>query len=215
MTTTVEFHFDFGSANAYFPHRLIPGIETRTGASFTYVPILLGGVFKATNNKAPMVAFADVQNKLDYQRLEIMRFIKRYGTDKWRMNPHFPVNTLAIMRGAVAAEQEGVLGPYAEAMFAAMWEDGLKLDEPEIIAATIAKAGLDADKLMALAQTPEVKAKLAANTEASVKRGTFGSPTFFLGEEIYFGKDSLRDLEEDIVHAQQVQAASAPLREFP
>lgn len=213
--TQVEFHFDFGSANAYFPHRLIPAIETRTGANFIYVPILLGGIFKATNNKAPMVAFADVKNKLDYQRLEIVRFMKKYGTDKWRMNPNFPVNTLQIMRGAVAAEQEGALAPYAEAMFAAMWEDGLKLDDPGVIAATIAKAGLDAEKIMALAQTPEVKAKLIANTEDSVRRGAFGSPTFFIGGEIYFGKDSLRDLEEEIVHAQQEEAQSEPVREFP
>ena len=213
--TTVEFHFDFGSANAYFPHRLIPGIETRTGASFTYVPILLGGIFKATNNKAPMVAFANVKNKLDYQRLEIVRFMKKYGTDKWRMNPHFPVNTLQIMRIAVAAETQGVLAPYAEAMFAGMWEDGLKLDDPAVIAATIAKAGLDAEKLIALGQTPDVKARLIANTEDSVKRGAFGSPSFFIGDEIYFGKDSLRDLEEEIVHAQQHAAKTEPQREFP
>ena len=215
MTTKVEFHFDFGSANAYFPHRLIPEIETRTGASFVYVPILLGGVFKATGNQAPMVAFANIKNKLDYQRLEIARFIKRWNTPKWAMNPHFPVNTLQIMRGAVAADELGVLGPYAEAMFAGMWEDGLKLDDPAVIAATLEKAGLEAERIMALAQTPEVKAKLAANTEASVARGTFGSPTFFIGDEIWFGKDSLRDLEEAIVHAQQDDAAKEPVREFP
>ena len=215
MTTKVEFHFDFGSANAYFPHRLIPEIETRTGASFVYVPILLGGVFKATGNQPPMVAFGGVKGKLEYQRLEIVRFMKRWNTPNWRMNPYFPVNTLQIMRGAVAAEELNQLGPYSEAMFAAIWEDGLKLDEPAVIAATIAKAGLDADQIMTLAQTPEVKAKLIANTEASVARGTFGSPTFFIGDEIWFGKDSLRDLEEAIVHAQQDDAAKEPVREFP
>jgi 2-hydroxychromene-2-carboxylate isomerase len=215
MTTKVEFHFDFGSANAYFPHRLIPGIETRTGAEFVYVPILLGGVFKATNNQPPMVAFGGVKGKLEYQRLEIERFMKRWATPNWRMNPYFPVNTLQIMRGAVAAEELDQLGPYAEAMFTAMWEDGLKLDEPAVIAATIAKAGLDANQIMTLAQTPEVKAKLIANTEASVARGTFGSPTFYIGDEIWFGKDSLRDLEEAIVHAQQDEAQSEPVREFP
>ncbi len=215
MTTKVEFHFDFGSANAYFPHRLIPGIETRTGAAFVYVPILLGGVFKATGNQPPMVAFGGVKGKLEYQRLEIQRFMKRWDTPKFAMNPHFPVNTLQIMRGAVAAESLGQLGPYAEAMFAGMWEDGLKLDEPAVIAATIAGAGLDAEQIMALAQTPEVKAKLIANTEASVARGTFGSPTFYIGGEIWFGKDSLRDLEEAIVHAQQDEAQNEPVREFP
>jgi 2-hydroxychromene-2-carboxylate isomerase len=179
------------------------------------VPILLGGVFKATGNQPPMVAFGGVKGKLEYQRLEIERFMKRWATPNWRMNPYFPVNTLQIMRGAVAAEELDQLGPYAEAMFAAMWEDGLKLDEPAVIAATIAKAGLDADQIMTLAQTPEVKAKLIANTEASVARGTFGSPTFYIGGEIWFGKDSLRDLEEAIVHAQQDEAQSEPVREFP
>ncbi len=215
MTLNLQFHFDFASPNAYFVHRVIPDIELRTGARFDYVPVLLGGVFKATGNQAPMIAFAGIRNKLDYQSLEIQRFIKRYGVDQFRMNAHFPVNTLQIMRGALAAEAEGILPAYTEAVFQAMWEKSLKMDDPAVIAAALTEAGLDAEKLIALSQTPEIKAKLAANTEASVTRGTFGIPTIFVNDEIYFGKDTLRDVEEEIVRAQQTQASAEPVREFP
>jgi len=215
MTTTPEFHFDFGSPNAYLVHKIIPDMELRTGAAFTYVPVLLGGIFKATNNKPPMVAFAEVKPKTDYIRLEIMRFVKKYGLEKFAFNPNFPVNTLQIMRGAVAAEMEGVLMPYVEAMFRGMWEDGKKLDDPAVIAAVLTDAKLDAQKLMARSQDADVKAKLVANTEATVARGTFGIPTFFVGDELYFGKDTVRDLEEEIVRHQQADAEAAPVREFP
>lgn len=215
MTLDLQFHFDFGSPNAYFVHRVIPDIEMRTGAHFAYVPVLLGGIFKATGNQAPMIAFAGIRNKLDYQSLEIRRFIQRYGTDAFRMNTHFPVNTLQIMRAAVAAEEEGVLPLYVETVFQAMWEKSLKMDDPAVIAATLNEAGLDAEKLIALSQTPEIKAKLAANTEATVARGTFGIPTIFVNDEIYFGKDTVRDVEEEIVRVQQAEAERAPVREFP
>ncbi|BCW87807.1 2-hydroxychromene-2-carboxylate isomerase [Alphaproteobacteria bacterium SO-S41] len=215
MTTKVEFHFDFGSPNAYFVHRLIPEIELRTGATFDYVPVLLGGVFKATGNQAPMLAFAGIPSKLAYQSLEIRRFIAKHDLTAFTMNTHFPVNTLQIMRGAVAAEELGVAPSYIEAVFAAMWEKSLKMDDPAVIATTLKDAGLDADALIARSQSPEVKAKLAANTEASVKRGTFGIPTMFIGDEIWFGKDTLRDVEDAIVHAQQDDAAHEPVREFP
>ncbi|MFT3810925.1 MAG: 2-hydroxychromene-2-carboxylate isomerase [Micropepsaceae bacterium] len=215
MTLDLQFHFDFGSPNAWFVHRVIPDIEMRTAARFTYVPVLLGGIFKATNNQAPMLAFANIRNKLDYQGLEIRRFIQRYGLTQFRMNSHFPVNTLQIMRGAVAAEQEGVLPLYVETVFQAMWEKSLKMDDPAIIAATLNEAGLDADKLIALSQTPQIKARLAANTEATVARGAFGIPTVFVNDEIYFGKDTIRDVEEEIVRVQQSDAKSEPVREFP
>ena len=215
MTLDLQFHFDFGSPNAWFVHRVIPEIELRTGARFAYVPVLLGGIFKATGNQAPMLAFAGIRNKLDYQSLEIQRFIKRHGLSQFRMNAHFPVNTLQVMRGAVAAEAEGVLGLYVETVFAAMWEKSLKMDDPAVIATTLAEAGLDAEKLIALSQTPEIKAKLLANTESTVARGTFGIPTIFVNDAIFFGKDTLRDVEEEIVHAQQAEADATPVREFP
>jgi 2-hydroxychromene-2-carboxylate isomerase len=201
MTPKVEFHFDFGSPNAYLVHKLIPGVESRTGAKFTYVPILLGGVFKLTNNQAPMVAFKDVKNKLEYQRLETRRFITKHGLTAFKMNPHFPVNTVQVMRGAVAAEMDGQLGKYADAVFHHMWEEGRKMDDPEVIRAGLDQAGLDGARILARIQEQAVKDRLLENTEASVARGTFGAPTFFVGDEMFFGKDRLRDVEEEIVAA--------------
>jgi 2-hydroxychromene-2-carboxylate isomerase len=198
MTATVEFHFDFGSPNAYLSHRVIPEIERRTGATFRYVPVLLGGVFKATNNRSPGEAFAGVRNKLEYERLETERFVRRHGIVGFNRNPFFPVNTLRIMRGAVAAEMDGGLSRYVDAVFHHMWEQPKKMDEPDVIRAALEESGLDGSAILVRAEDPAVKRKLIENTEASVLRGTFGSPTFFVGEEIWFGKDRLREVEEAI-----------------
>ena len=196
MTKTVEFLFDFGSPNAYLSHRVVPAIEVRTGARFVYTPVLLGGVFKLTNNQSPIVAFANVKNKLDYEMLETRRFVARHKLDAFTFNPHFPVNTLQIMRGAVVAEAEGVLAAYVEAVFQHMWERPKKMDDPEVIRAALAESGLDAERLLARTQDPRVKDTLATNTQRAVERGAFGVPTFFVGNEMYFGKDRLRDVEE-------------------
>ena len=206
MTPKVEFHFDFGSPNSYFSHKVIPAIESRTGAKFDYVPVLLGGVFKLTNNQPPMVQFKGIKNKPEYHRLEMERFIKKHGLTRFKMNPNFPVNTVQIMRGAVAAQMDGDLTKYVDAVFNHMWEDGLKMDDAEVIRASLDKAGIDGARTLARIQEQEVKDKLLANTEASVVRGTFGSPTFFVGNEIFFGKDRLREVEEEIV-AQKARAA--------
>lgn len=195
----VEFHFDFGSPNAYFCHKLIPGIEKRTGATFEYIPVLLGGVFKLTNNQSPMVAFADIKNKQEYNRLETQRFIARHGLTTFNRNPHFPVNTIQIMRGAVAAKIDDCFADYVDAVYHHMWEDPKKMDEPDVIQAALEASGLDGAGVLARTQDQEVKDQLLKNTEASVERGTFGSPTFFVGDEIYFGKDRLRDVEEMIL----------------
>jgi len=194
----VEFHFDFGSPNAYFAHEIIPTIEERTGATFNYVPVLLGGVFKLTNNQAPMVQFKGIKNKLEYQRLEIQRFIKKHGLKRFTMNPHFPVNTVQIMRGAVAAEMDGRLAEYVDAVFRHMWEEGRKMDDPEVIRAALDASGLDGTRTMERIQDQQVKDRLLKNTERSVARGTFGSPTFFVGGEMFFGKDRLGDVEDEI-----------------
>ena len=201
MTPKVEFHFDFGSPNAYFVHKLVPHVERRTGAKFAYVPILLGGVFKLTNNQPPMVQFKGVKNKQEYQRLEIVRFIKKHGLTAFKMNPHFPVNTVQIMRGAVAAEMDGQLAKYVDAVFRHMWEEGKKMDDPDVIRTALDGSGIDGARVLARIQDQDVKDKLLQNTEASVARGTFGAPTFFVGDEIFFGKDRLRDVEEEIVAA--------------
>jgi 2-hydroxychromene-2-carboxylate isomerase len=189
------FWFDFGSPNAYLAHRLIPAIEGRTGARFRYVPVLLGGLFKLTGNQAPMTAFAGVPAKLAYERREMERFIARHAIP-FRMNPYFPVNTLAQMRGAVAAEAEGVFEPYVEAMFHFMWEEPRKLDDAAVLAATLAEAGLPVERLLARAVDQDVKDRLAANTQEAFAHGAFGIPSFLVRGELYFGKDRLRDLEE-------------------
>jgi 2-hydroxychromene-2-carboxylate isomerase len=193
---SAQFHFDFGSPNAYLSHVVIPEIERRTGAKFEYVPILLGGIFKLTNNRSPVESFAGVRNKLEYQRLEIDRFVRRHRITRFQFNPFFPINTLALMRGAIAAQKLGVAERYRDCAFDAMWGEPRKMDDPAVIRATLVACGLDADPLIALSQDPAVKGELAANTEASVQRGAFGSPTFFVGEQMYFGKDRLQEVEE-------------------
>jgi 2-hydroxychromene-2-carboxylate isomerase len=195
----VEFHFDFGSPNAYLSHLLIPAIEQRTGATFEYVPVLLGGVFRLTNNRSPMESFQGVKNKLEYQRLEMQRFIRRHAITRFTFNPFFPVNTLMIMRGAVAAHLEGVFARYVDEVFRHMWADPKKMDDPEVARTALEESGLDGARLIARTQQPAVKDRLLQNTQGSVERGTFGSPTFFVGNEIFFGKDRLRDVEEEIL----------------
>jgi 2-hydroxychromene-2-carboxylate isomerase len=197
----LEFHFDFGSPNAYLAHRVLPEIAQRTGAEFEYVPILLGGVFKLTNNRSPVEKMAGIKNRLEYERLEMQRFIRRHGIKDFTLNPFFPVNTLLIMRGAVAAQFAGVFERYVDEVFKAMWAEPKKMDDPAVVAAALQQAGLDGPALLARTQEPEVKDRLLKNTEASVARGTFGSPTFFVGNEIFFGKDKLPDVEAEIVRA--------------
>jgi 2-hydroxychromene-2-carboxylate isomerase len=195
-TTAPQFMFDFGSPNAFLSHEAIPAIEQRTGAKFDYVPILLGGVFKATNNKSPAETLAGVKNKPEFNALETERFVKRFGVRPYAQNPFFPVNTLNLMRTAVAAQLEGVFEKYVEAAFHHMWVDPKKMDDPEVAAKALTASGLDGAKLLTRGQEPEVKARLIANTQSAVERGVFGSPTFFVGKEMFFGKEQLREVEE-------------------
>lgn len=197
----VDFLFDFGSPNAYFCHKVIPALEARTGVRVTYVPILLGGLFKLANNRSPMEAFAGIPNKRAYDALEMQRFIKKHGLTAYRMNPHFPVNTLKIMRGACAAQALGCFERYVDAVYAAMWEQGRNMADDAEILAVLSAAGLDGPALLAKSQEADVKAVLLANTERAHARGAFGSPTFFVGNDIYFGKDRLRDVEEALTAA--------------
>jgi 2-hydroxychromene-2-carboxylate isomerase len=195
----VEFHFDFGSPNAYLANLVIPEIEQRTGAKFEYVPVLLGGVYKLTGNRSPAESLAGIKNKPDYERLETARFVKRHGITGFRHNPFFPVNTLTIMRGAVAAQRLGVFERYVDEIYRHMWSEPKKLDDPQVLREALLESGFDTDRFADLVQDAEVKAQLLHNTEHSVARGTFGSPTFFVGDEIFFGKDRLRDVAEMIV----------------
>jgi 2-hydroxychromene-2-carboxylate isomerase len=199
MSATIEFIFDFGSPNAYLAYHALPPILARTGARLIINPCLLGGIFKATGNTAPAVAFAAVKGKLDYEMLEIRRFVARHRLDQFRLNPHFPVNTLMLMRGLVAAREAGVEATYLEIGLKGLWEEGLKLDDREVLAQRIDSAGLNSASLLAAAQTDRVKLKLADNTAAAVARGVFGIPTFFVGDDMFFGKDRLSQVEEAIV----------------
>jgi 2-hydroxychromene-2-carboxylate isomerase len=195
----VQFLFDFGSPNAYLCHRVIPGIEGRTGVRFDYVPILLGGLFKLTGNQSPAAAFAGIKNKPEYNQLEMQRFLKRHAITDFVFNPHFPVNTLQLMRGAVAAQELSVFEHYVDVVFDAMWTRGLDMGRPEIVAQTLSEAALPLEALLAKSQAPEVKQRLLDNTQAAFERGAFGSPSFLVGDELYFGKDRLREVEEAIL----------------
>jgi 2-hydroxychromene-2-carboxylate isomerase len=195
----VQFLFDFGSPNAYLADLVIPKIEQRTGVKFEYVPILLGGIFKATNNASPAVTLKDVKNKREYAFIETQRFIRKHGITTFKSNPFFPVNTLQLMRGAVAAQLEGVFQPYFKAVYHHMWEAPKKMDDPAVMREALISSGIDADKIIARSQDPAVKNKLMELTQNAVERGAFGSPTFFVGNEMFFGKDQLRDVEEEIL----------------
>ncbi len=204
-TAGAEFLFDFGSPNAYLVHQVLPQLEARTGVVFEHVPILLGGLFRLTGNRSPVETFANVPHRRAYDMLEMRRFIARHGIARFRMNPFFPVNTLQIMRGAVASHRLGCFPAYEGAVFAAMWERGLNMADPEVIVRTLGDAGLDAAVLLDATQDPAVKERLLANTQSAFERGAFGAPTFFVGAEIFFGKDRLREVEEEIVRQKEAR----------
>jgi 2-hydroxychromene-2-carboxylate isomerase len=199
MSEAVEFHFDFGSPNAYLSHLVIPELEKRVDVSVTYVPVLLGGVFKATNNVSPAVSLQGIKNKGEYQGLETRRFLQAHGITRFAPNPHFPVNTLQIMRGAIVARRAGFFARYIDEMYRHMWAEPKKMDDLDVIVAALKESDLPADVIVQGIQDPAIKAELIAHTEESVARGVFGSPSFFVGDELYFGKDRLRDVEEEIL----------------
>src|SRR5450756_1984521 len=196
MSQNPQFLFDVGSPNAFLSHEAIPAIERRIGVRFDYGPVLLGGIFKATNNKSPAETLAGIMNKREFHAIETERFVRRFHVQPYVWNPFFPVNTLNLMRAAVAAQIEGVFEKYVDAAFHHMWVEPKKMEDPEVALKALAASGLDAAKLFARAQAPEGKAKLIANTQNAVERGAFGSPTFFVGKEMFFGKEQLREVEE-------------------
>jgi len=202
----VEFMFDFGSPNAYLAERVIPDIERRTAVKFDYVPVLLGGIYKLTNNRSPGESLVGIKNKPQFMELETERFIRRHNITTFRKNPFFPVNTLQLMRAAVAAQFEGVFEPYFRAAYHHMWEEPKQMDDPQVARKAFISSSIDFDRLFARAQQQDVKDRLLKLTQGAVDRGAFGSPTFFVGNEMFFGKDQLRDVEEAILEA------SAPAR---
>ena len=194
----VEFHFDFGSPNAYLSHRAIPAIETRTGVTFTYVPVLIGGVFKATGNASPAVTLQGIKNKGEYQQVEMERFLKKHKIADYNSNPFFPVNTLQIMRGAIFAQTQDYYERYIHEIYQHMWCEPKKMDEPEVIRNAFEASGLPSADIFEGMQDTTVKQTLIDNTTRSVEMGSFGSPTFFVDNEIFFGKDKLTDVEDEI-----------------
>ena len=191
----IEFHFDFGSPNAYLSHLVIPQLEQRTGVSIKYLPVLLGGVFKATNNVSPAVSMQGIKNKREYAQIETQRFVSRHNITAYNRNPFFPVNTLQIMRGAVYADQNGFLDTYVNEIYHHMWSDPKKMDDPQVMAEALTSSGLPTEDILAGIQDADIKKGLITNTERSVAMGTFGSPTFFVDSEIFFGKDKLDEFE--------------------
>ena len=187
MTKTVEFFYDFGSPTVYLAATQLPDIAASVGATIDWRPMLLGGVFKSTGNQSPVV----VPAKAAYMNNDLKRFAKRYGVP-FRFNPHFPINTLALMRGAVAYQDDAVASStYRDAIFMAIWVEARNLNEPDVIGQVLSDAGLDPAELMNRIGQQTVKDQLIANTEEAVNRGVFGAPTFFVGEQMFFGQDRL------------------------
>jgi 2-hydroxychromene-2-carboxylate isomerase len=194
VTKTLEFLFDFGGPNSYLAYTQLTELSDRTGAEITYTPILLGGLFKLTNNQAPLIRYAETPAKRDYEMLEFQRFIKTHAIP-FKMNPHFPVNTMFVMRGAVAAQHMGCLTPYIDAMMTAMWVNGLDASDADVVRGILDAAGLDSAAILAACNDPEIKSELMANTEKAATRGAFGVPTFFIGDEMFWGKERLAQVE--------------------
>lgn len=191
--TDIEFLYDFGSPNAYLVHKVLPGIAQNHEALITYSPILLGGIFKATNNQAPLAAFANVTGKVDYIRREFARFIERH-TVQFKWNDNFPVNTLTVMRGALFAQGKPWEQQYIDTCFDAMWMQGANMADPDVVVSTLDAAGLPGADILSATQIPDVKGRLAAVTDEAIARNVFGAPTLFVKDEMFFGKDALDDM---------------------
>lgn len=196
MSGKVEFLFDFASPNAYLSYHVLREVAERQRVELVLTPVLLGGLFKLTNNQAPMLAFGEVKGKLEYDMLETQRFIEAHGLNKFVFNPHFPINTITLMRGFIAAQEMGVVEQYVEANLSAMWEQGLNMGDPEVATGVWQSAGLDAAGLAEAIQTQPVKDALLQNTQQAADRGAFGVPTFFVGDEMFFGKERIIQIEQ-------------------
>jgi 2-hydroxychromene-2-carboxylate isomerase len=184
MAKTLEFLFDFGSPTSYIAYKRLPPIVARTGAVVDYVPMLLGGVFKATGNASP----AEIPAKGRWMNADLARFARKYGVT-FNRNPYFPINTLHLMRGATGLIDDARFMAYVEAVFDAMWRDPKNLGDPAELVAVLHRAGLTPDEFQALTAREDVKARLKT-------RGAFGAPTMFVGDEMFFGQDRLDFVEE-------------------
>lgn len=194
MSKHFDFYYDFGSPTTYLAYVQMEGLVERTGATAVLIPALLGGIFKATNNRSPVT----VPAKGAWMAKDMQRFAKRYGV-VFTMNPHFPINTLPLMRGAIVAQRDGFFQAYNDAMFQAMWAEGKNLGDPQTIGAVLAGVGIDPHHMMGAIQEQSVKDALRANTDQAVARGAFGMPAFFVDDELYWGQDRLDFVEEALL----------------
>lgn len=201
MTKTIDFYYDLASPNCYMANKALAGVAHRTGARIVYKPVLLGGVFKATGNQAPWANFGHVKPKMNYMMLEIDRFVRNHALTDYKLNPYFPLNTLLLSRGAVVAELEGYLEAYLKAGEKLMWEDGQKMDDRDVFARGFKRHGLDGNHILERTQEQAIKDKLRTDTDAAVTRGIFGVPSFFVGEEMFFGKDRMAEVEAALAAA--------------
>lgn len=198
MTKRVELIFDFVSPNAYMIWWPLRELVRRKEAELDVVPVFLGGMHRLTGNSPPFVRDAEIKGKNEYARLEMDRFLKKHGLSKFKMNPNFPFNSVTLQRMLLAADQDGRGVQFVECMLPAIWEEGLDATDPEAIAAVLSAAGFDAADLFNRAQTDEIKQRLIDNTQAAVDRGTFGIPTIYVGGEMFFGKERLGQIEEEL-----------------
>ena len=187
---SIEFLFDVGSPTTYLAHKRIPDLIDRTGVEVVYVPVLLGGIFKATGNASPVM----VPAKGAYMGADMARFAKKFGVSL-NMNPYFPINTITMMRMAAGLVGEDRFPALVDALFDAMWKGRKNMGDPEVLASVLTGAGFDPAELLALAESPEAKDRLKTNTETAVARGAFGAPTFCVGDEMFFGQDRLDFVE--------------------
>jgi 2-hydroxychromene-2-carboxylate isomerase len=195
---TVELIFDFVSPNAYMTWWPLRDLVRETGAELNVVPVFLGGMHRLTGNAPPMVRDAEVKGKNEYAMLEMQRFLKKHGLSKFQMNPGFPFNSITLQRMLLAADQDGRGVQFVEGMLPAIWEQGLDVSNPEAVAAAVDAAGFDAADLYNRAQSDEIKQGLIDNTQAAVERGAFGIPTIYIGDEMFFGKERLGQIKEEL-----------------
>lgn len=192
MSKSLEFYFDLASPTAYLAHKRLQQLKQQYALEIIYKPMLLGGVFKATGNQSPIT----IPAKAAYlNQHDLPRFAKRYGVTL-AFNPFFPINTLNLMRAALACQQLGCFDVYVDIAYQAIWEDGKNMGDLDVVAEVLTAAGLDASAILELSQTPDIKAALITATEEAVARGTFGAPTLFMDGEMFFGQDRLDFIEE-------------------
>ena len=189
-----KFIFDFGSPKTYLVYKLFPGIEKRTNIKAEYVPVLLGGIFKSTNNVSPIESFKTVPAKGKYDDLDTARFVKKHDI-AFNFNSNFPINTLNLMRGAIFAQENGIFDKYVEVVFKSMWVDNKKMDDLEVIQTVLLENGLPVKEIFEGTQDQKIKDKLIKNTSEAVEKGIFGAPSMLVEDELFLERKACKTLK--------------------